>query len=159
MCWRRPGQGRLGGHGRYETGEGLFRPRRRRRGFGCRSGMGSAPPQSIGSCRTSKPGKYYLGLWQETQGNPYNLPPTDPRISEYWPEKLLTCAISTVSRCGSRALLILCRSNRVSPLAELQTGGAIELKPGDELAVRCLNGNCVFLRLALYRQPPRAVTA
>ena len=64
-------------------------------------------------------------------------------------------SISTVSRCGSRALLILCRSSRVFWLAELQTGGAVELKPGDELAVRCLNGNCVFLRLALYRQPPQ----
>ncbi|MCY3020268.1 MAG: hypothetical protein NTW87_14715, partial [Planctomycetota bacterium] len=40
-------------------------------------------------------------------------------------------------------------------LAELQTGTAVELKPGDEIAVRGINANCVFLRLALYREAPR----
>ena len=39
-------------------------------------------------------------------------------------------------------------------LAELQTGGAVELKPGDEVAVRGLNANCVFLRLACIGNRP-----
>ena len=102
-----------------------------------------------------KPGKYYLGLWQETQGKPYNLPPTDPRISEYWPEKLLTCAYLNgfPVRFASTSDPVQVKPGIL--LAELQTGEAVELKPGDELAVRGLNGNCVFLRLALYRQPPQ----
>ena len=38
-----------------------------------------------------EPGKHWLGLWQETQGKQWNWEPTDPRVCEYWPEKLLTC--------------------------------------------------------------------
>ena len=99
-------------------------------------------------------GKYYIGLWQETQGKSWDWAPTDPRVSEYWPEKLLSCMylngfpvrFSTTSD-----------PVQVKPglwLAELQTADGVELKPGDEIAVRPLCANLVFLRAVLYNQPP-----
>ena len=101
-----------------------------------------------------EPGKYYLGLWQETQGKQWDWQPTDPRVSEYWPERLLTCTYLNgyPVRFSSTSDPV-----QVKPglwLTELQSGGLVELKPGDELAVRALNANCAFLRLALYRAAP-----
>ena len=103
-----------------------------------------------------EPGKYYLGLWQETQGKQWDWPPTDPRICEYWPEKLLTCA---VSQRFPRAVLDTSEPVQVKPgvwLTELQTGGAIELKPGDEVAVRAINADCRILAAGVVsRDRPR----
>ena len=106
-----------------------------------------------------KPGKYYLGLWQEVQGKPYNWPPNDPRVSEFWPEKMLTSAYLNgfPVRFASTSDPV-----QVKPglwLAELQSAGPVELKPDDELAVRNYNGNFVYMRLALHREPPGAVMA
>ena len=105
-----------------------------------------------------KPGKYYLGLWQETDGKQWDWQPTDPRVSEYWPDMLLTSLY-----LNGFPVRFLSTSDpvQVKPglwLAELQTGGAVEIKPSDELAVRGLNANHAFLRLALYREPPQRVT-
>jgi hypothetical protein len=102
-----------------------------------------------------EPGKYYLGLWQETQGKQWDWQPTDPRVSEYWPDKLLSCAY-----LNGYPIRFSTTSDpvQVKPglwLAELQSGGPIALKPGDELAIRPLGGSAVFLRLALYREAPR----
>ena len=101
-----------------------------------------------------KPGKYYVGLWQETQGKPWDWKPTDPRISEYYPEKLLSSLYLNAFpvRFSSTSEPV-----QVKPgmwLTELQTGAAVELKSGDELFVRGFNGNCAFLRLVLYSEPP-----
>ncbi len=86
-------------------------------------------------------GKYYVGLWLETQD--------DSLRTEYFSGRMLTglylngwpVRFSTTSD-----------PVQVKPgiwLAELQTAEAVDLKPGDELAVRPNWGT--ILRLALYR--------
>ena len=70
------------------------------------------------------PGKYYLGLWQETQGKQWNWAPTDPRVSRVLAGEVVDLRrISTVIPCGSRAPRNPCRSSRGLWLAELQTPG------------------------------------
>ncbi len=111
----------------------------------------SAGPQAAPRTGASEPtcvpkGKYYLGLWLETQED-------SPR-TEYSASRLLTglylngwpVRFSTTSD-----------PVQVKPglwLAELQTAEAVDLKPGDELAVRPNWGT--ILRLALYRDKPLA---
>ena len=101
-----------------------------------------------------KSGKYYIGLWQETGNKSWDWTPTDPRISEYSPDKLLSAMY-----LNGFPVRFATTSDpvQVKPclwLAELQTADAVELKPGDEIAVRPLNGTVVFSRAALYSQPP-----
>ena len=113
--------------------------------------LADAGPQAAPRTGASEPtcvpkGKYYLGLWLETQED-------SPR-TEYSASRLLTglylngwpVRFSTTSD-----------PVQVKPglwLAELQTAEAVDLKPGDELAVRPNWGT--ILRLALYRDKPLA---
>lgn len=101
-----------------------------------------------------KAGKYYVGLWQETQGKGWDWAPTDPRVSEYWPDKLLS-----VMYLNGFPVRFSTTTDpmQVKPglwLAELQSAQAIQLKPGDEIAVRPLGGNVVFLRAVLCANEP-----
>ncbi len=96
------------------------------------------------------PGKYYLGLWQETNG-------FDTRVSEYSQEKIMTRLYVN----GQPANFATTSDPvQVKPglwLAELQSENAVDLKPDDELAVRPQHGwhsDGSFLRLVLYRQAP-----
>ena len=105
-----------------------------------------------------KPGKYYVGLWQETGG-------FDARLSEFSQERILTCLY-----LNGYPVRFATTSDPVqvkpppSPdgaslwLGELQTGQAVSLKPGDELEVRPQHGwraDGTFLRLVLYVDPPQ----
>jgi hypothetical protein len=90
-------------------------------------------------------GKYYLGLWMETQDDSLRTEYSSSRLlaSLYlngWPIRFSTTSDPVQVKPGLW-------------LAELQTAQAVELKPGDELAVRP-NWVGAILRLALYRDEP-----
>lgn len=93
-----------------------------------------------------KPGKYYLGLWTQTN---------HPGLrTEYSPINLLhTCYLNGwATRFSTTSDPV-----QVKPgiwLGELQGKEAIELKDGDEISLACTGGNGKFLRLDLYSAEP-----
>ena len=89
-------------------------------------------------------GKYYVGLWLETQEDSLRTEYSAYRLLARlylngWPVRFSTTSDPVQVKPGIW-------------LAELQTAEAVELKPGDELAIR--PGWGTILRLALYRDPP-----
>jgi hypothetical protein len=93
-----------------------------------------------------QPGRYYLGLWLDTQDAAL---PTEYSMMRLltsmflngWPVRFTTTTDPVQVKPGVW-------------LAELQTGVPVELKPGDEIAVRSINAQPPILRLGLYRNPP-----
>jgi hypothetical protein len=86
-------------------------------------------------------GKYYVGLWLETQDDSLRTEYSSGRLLaglylNGWPVRFSTTSDPVQVKPGIW-------------LAELQTAEAVELKPGDELAVRPTWGT--ILRLSLYR--------
>ena len=104
-----------------------------------------------------KPGKYYVGLWQETGGY-------DKRVSEFSQERLMTGLYLNgyPVRFATSSDPVQVKPPPASEggslwLGELQTAQAVSLKAGDELAIRPQHGwraSGTFLRLALYVDPP-----
>jgi hypothetical protein len=93
-----------------------------------------------------QPGKYYLGLWAQTNDTNYR--------TEYSPNNLLhTCFINGwVTRFASTSDPVQVKAGVW--LAELQGKEAVELKNGDEIALAPAWGNNQFLRLCLYSKEP-----
>ena len=93
-----------------------------------------------------KPGRYYLGLWTQTNN-------VEAR-TEYSPANLLhTLFINGwVTRFSTTTDPV-----QVKPgvwLTELQGKEPVELKDGDEITLSPAWGNCQFLRLCLYSKEP-----
>ncbi len=97
-----------------------------------------------------EPGRYYLGLWAETSDKRYR--------TEFSPSKLMATAF-----LNGYPVRFSTTSDpvQVKPglwVSELQSRKAVEIKPGDEIAVTgatMWNNRKIYLRLALYRDEPR----